>query len=129
MQRQLKGMNMLAVVGLATSLCLASGAVAMAAQSQTLKGEVARLDAPAKTLVVKETAKTGMPREMTFTLGGGATIVDGSKTVSLSNIKVGDTVTVTYTQSGSEALAQRIEMGRPKMAKASGGTHAPGRPY
>ena len=105
----------LAVTG---AYILAAAPMAMAAEHHQVIGEVSRVDASAKTLVIKEHgAKSG--KEMTFTLASDAKVLEGYKSKSLADLKVGEQVRVSYADEGSKHEADRINLLPGKTAQAA----------
>ena len=87
---------------------LAAAPMARAAEHQ-FSGDVSRLDATAKTLVVKEDGAKS-PKEMTFSLATDAKIMQGAKARSFADLKVGERVKVSYADAGSAHQAKRIDV-------------------
>jgi hypothetical protein len=104
---------LLTVCGL---MAFAGGTVANAKQAEkTLMGQISKLDDGARTLAVKE-----HKAETSFKLAPDAKIMQGAKALSLGELKVGQHVTVHYTEDGTTHVAHEI-----KVAKAR---HAPMKP-
>jgi threonine synthase len=81
----------------------------MSSQTEhVFSGEVTRLDATAKTLRVR--AQSGKKDEMIFDTPSGVKIMQSGKTKTLSEVKAGERVNVTYTGEGAKHEARRIEL-------------------
>jgi len=103
-----------AIAFLSATLLLFGGASIAAAKTPTHKlvGEIASVDAAAKTLSVREHAKGSHSEDMKFSLASDAKIMAGASAESLGQLKVGDPVTVTYVTRGDSRTATRIELAR-----------------
>ena len=76
-------------------------------KEMTFAGDVASVNAKARQLVVKSTAK-GAGSEMTFQVGRQTEIfIDGQRAL-LSELQKDERVTVTYEMNGSTPLAKRV---------------------
>lgn len=104
-------------------LCVAAASVSTAKEvSHELVGEIVSVDATAKTLSVSAHPKAAHPETMQFSVANDAKVMAGAKAGNLSQLAVGDPVTVTYTSSGTSHTATRIERAQtaaPKPAKRS----------
>ena len=105
---------------LSATLLFFGGASIAAAKtpSHRLVGEIASVDATAKTLSVREQPKSAHPKEMKFSLASDAKIMAGASAENLGQLKIGDPVTVTYVSNGDTHTATRIELAK------VGGDHA-----
>lgn len=90
-----------------------------AATTHKKAGELVKVDAAAKRLVLKETGKGGKTKEITFSLAEGSKVMKGDHAVSLADLKPGESVTVTFTKEGRARIAQRIDVAT--MAAPAGG--------
>jgi hypothetical protein len=79
--------------------------VAALASAATVRGSIAKLDPAAKTLSVNDGKQ-----EVPLSLAKDAKILNGSKAMTLSGLKVGDRVQVQYTDQDGKHLASRVEM-------------------
>ena len=95
------------ILGLTAALLAGSAALA-ADPSHQLRGEIAKLDPAARTLVVKEAKAPN--KQLDFALANGAQIVSGAKTETFADLRTGEEVLVTYTRTGAKHEAQRIEV-------------------
>ncbi|HRC85010.1 MAG TPA: hypothetical protein PK413_05320 [Thermoanaerobaculia bacterium] len=71
--------------------------------AKTAVGELATIDAAAKSLSVKVKGKTD-----SFTLAPNATITMNGKPAQISDLKVGEKVEVTYTVQGTSMVASNV---------------------
>ena len=86
------------------------------ASAGTLNGQIASVDASARTLVVKETAA---PRkEVRLTLTADAQVIQAGKAATIADLKAGERVQVTYTDKGAAHEASRVEVMPAKAAKS-----------
>jgi len=99
---------------LSATLLVFGGASIAAAKtpSHKLVGEVASVDATAKTLSVTEHPKGPHPKDMKFSLASDAKIMAGASAESLGKLKIGDPVTVTYVTNGGSNTATRIDLAK-----------------
>jgi hypothetical protein len=81
-----------------------------------LIGNVATIDAAAKTFSVQETGATAAT---TFSVDGKTQIRVGQKEVALSTLEPGRSVKVTYVKSDGVALAHRVDVSVPLGADKS----------
>ncbi len=82
---------------------------APAAQQPKLEkfsGTVEKVDAAKKEVVVKQGKE-----EMTFSLGEKAKIMEGTKMLSLNDLKKGTNVSVEYAKAGTKLTAESISVG------------------
>jgi Cu/Ag efflux protein CusF len=98
---------------LAISMILApavSAAVASpdGAVMATAGGQIASIDAAAKSLVVKVNDPTAPPQELSFVVADDAKIIKNGTAVPLSELKAGDKVTVTYRAQNGQNLVVNI---------------------
>ncbi len=107
-----------ALAGGALLLAAALPAVASTAEHQ-LSGKVSQLDAKAKILAVKKDDSGTTATEVSFTLAPDAKIMAGAKARSLGDLRVGESVKVTYTDQGSTHQAKRIDVLQANTAKAA----------
>ena len=91
-----------------TGVLLAASAALAAGPSHQLRGEIAKLDPAARTLVVKEASAPN--KQLSFSLAGDAQIVSGAKTETFADLRAGEQVLVNYKQAGAKHEAQRIEV-------------------
>ncbi len=77
-----------------------------------LTGEVVKADATSITV------KPSKGAEETFAIGTDTKIVEGTKTMTSSDLKTGERVTVHYTKTGDQMTATKITMAKPKAAKS-----------
>ena len=95
------------ILGLAAVLLAGTAALA-AGPSHQLRGEIAKLDPAARTLVVRGTSAPN--KQLDFALASDAQIVSGAKTETFADLRTGEQVLVHYTQAGAKHEAQRIEV-------------------
>lgn len=113
----------IAVILVGGAFLLAGAPMALAKTAHHLfSGEVTHLDSTAKTVAVKGHSSGKADKEMTFTLGPEAKIVDGIKARKFGELEVGTRVQVSYADEGSAHQAMRIEMLPPRTAKAAAST-------
>lgn len=92
-----------------------SGAALAAGTSHEFSGNVSHVNATAKTLIVRQTR---YPRkEMSFELAPNAKILWGKHAKTLTDLRVGQHVMVSYSDKGRNHEAHRIEL-RTKTAAA-----------
>jgi len=90
------------------AVLVTGGAALAAAPAREASGQIKRVDAKTRTLVVEETAK---PRhELTFKLASDVQIVSAGKTETISALKTGERVKVDYAAEGAHLDAQRVEV-------------------
>lgn len=82
---------------------------AKGAKSHQIAGKVVKVDAPAKYLVVKITAK-GKSKDLTFLVDRDTKLMRGSQTVVLAGVQTGDKATVTYQMKAKQRHAERIAL-------------------
>jgi non-ribosomal peptide synthetase component F len=70
-------------------------------------GAITAMDATAKTVTIKDT----------YNVSDSTKITDGGKAITMGDLKVGDTIYVTYTKNGDKNDASRITVSHPKMKK------------
>lgn len=69
-------------------------------------GAITAVDATAKTVTIKDT----------YTTSDTTKITDGGKAITLGDLKVGDTIYVTYAKNGDKNDASKITVSHPKAA-------------
>lgn len=84
------------------------------AKVETFNGDVAKVDAMAKTIVVKD--KKG---EMTFVTDDKTKITMGGKDMPLGDLKEGMGANVSYKKDGAKNVAATIKVAAPKAAPAA----------
>ena len=99
---------------LSATLLFFGGASLAAAKTPVHKfvGEIASIDATAKTLSVKKHAAGTGAKTMNFSLASDAKIMAGASAEDLGKLKTGDPVTVTYVSQGDTHTATRIDLAR-----------------
>lgn len=102
------------LVGSAFLLAGASAALAKSAD-QHFSGKVKSIDQTEKTLVVS--SESGK-EQMTFKLASDAKIMQGTTAESLTALKVGERIKVSYLDEGSRHQANRIDLLSGSVAKA-----------
>jgi hypothetical protein len=70
-------------------------------------GAITAMDATAKTVTIKDT----------YNVSDSTKITDGGKAITMGDLKVGDTIYVTYTKNGDKNDASKITVSHPKMKK------------
>lgn len=90
----------------AVVLAGSAGAFAKETPHQT-SGAIKRIDAAGKTLVIEQ---EGRSADSTFVLANDAKITAGTRATTLSQLKVGERVEVSYTGEGTRHVAQRVEV-------------------
>jgi hypothetical protein len=70
-------------------------------------GAITAMDATAKTVTVKDT----------YNVSDTTKITDGGKAIMMSDLKVGDTIYVTYMKNGDKMDASKITVSHPKAKK------------
>ena len=110
-----KAVSMIIAILFAVSVCGAALAAAKVKVKQ-ITGDVAAVDAAAKSLTVK-----GRSAEVVVSADDKTTVKMDKEKKSLSDVKVGDRVTVKYSESDGKNIARNIEI---KPAKAA----APAKP-
>lgn len=109
------------VLVVVTLFVIAAAGLVSAAEKARVKqitGEVVTVDAAAKTLTVK-----GKKAEAVVTTDDKTVVKLGKEKKPLSDVKIGDTVTVKYTEAGGKAVAKSIEI-KPAKAAAKAGKKA-----
>ncbi len=74
---------------------------------KTTHGAITAMDATAKTVTIKDT----------YNVSDSTKITDAGKAITLGDLKVGDTIYVTYTKNGDKYDASKITVSHPKMKK------------
>jgi Cu/Ag efflux protein CusF len=86
--------------GLVALMLLAPVAMAAApapgAPMATAAGQIASVDAAGKSLVIKVTVPGGQPQNLNLTVADDSKIIKNGTAVPLSDLKMGDKVTITY---------------------------------
>jgi hypothetical protein len=80
------------------------------AQVHHLSGELASVDAAAKSLTVKETMKDGKTKDVVFTASDKTKVTVHGKAGKLEDLKPGDAVKVSYEKNGAENQASAISV-------------------
>jgi len=92
----------------AFAAALLTGAAALAGTAHTVRGEITSLDSSARTLVIKESQA---PRqELRLALTTDAQIVAAGKPGAIGDLKMGESVKVTYADKGAAHEARRVEV-------------------
>ena len=109
-------LSVVAVVLTFTSIVRAEGAAKNTAAAKpkapSATGEIATVDAKAGTLSIKRGDAT-----LTFTIAKDCKVsTAGKKEAAVTDLKVGDKVTVAYTEEGGVKVAQKIKPHVPKPA-------------
>ena len=90
------------VIGTCLVVSMLLAPAAMAAPSPesgrmaTAAGQIASVDAAAKSLVVKVADPGGQPQELNLVVADDSKIIKNGATVTLNDLKQGDRVTITY---------------------------------
>jgi hypothetical protein len=84
------------------------------AKMESFSGNIAKVDAMAKTVMVK-----GKKAEMTFVTDDKTKITMGGKDMPLGDLKEGMSANVSYKKDGGKNLAATIKMAAPKAAPAA----------
>ncbi len=85
-----------------------------AAKTQSFNGNIAKVDAMAKTVVVK-----GKKAEMTFVTDDKTKITMGGKEMPLADLKEGMGANVSYKKEGDKNVAASIKVAAPKVPAAA----------
>ena len=84
--------------------------------STHVMGEVISVDAASNTFVVRETLKDKSTKEISITCAPGTKIQMAGKTVTLSELASGDTVTVAYSPAADgKNMAKSVSISKPNM--------------
>ncbi|PYS95831.1 MAG: hypothetical protein DMF50_07140 [Acidobacteria bacterium] len=117
-------MKKLAVVALAALFVVGMVSSAVAAQKKASEqhhrvvGEVVSIDASARSITVKETAKGGEAKEMSFTIAEKAKVMIHGKPGTLEELKPGDSVTVKYEKKDNVDIAEELNVAKPAQKKS-----------
>jgi len=84
------------------------------AKAEAFSGDIAKVDAMAKAVVVK-----GKKGEMTFVMDDKTKITMGGKDMPLGDLKEGMAANVSYKKEGDKNLASSIKVAAPKAAPAA----------
>jgi len=107
--------SMVSTLAVGAFLALIGASPALAA-SHEFSGQIGKVDAVAKSLMVKANGMS--TKEMTFEVSPDAKITMGGKALELRTLKSGEQVRVTYVDDGTAHKAERIEVKLPKTAAA-----------
>ena len=106
------------VLGLASLSLAAQKSSSQKSSSHSMVGEVVNVDATGRTLTIKETVKGGEAKEITFTLDEKGKVMVAGKAAKLEDVKMGDSVTVHYTEKDGNKIAHNLSVAKPSTAKA-----------
>lgn len=106
-------LSMLVVSGLAVTSATAEEAAAASASGEGMKAEAAKklvgeltaVDPDAKTLSIKANDKV-----QSFTLAPAATVTEDGKPIEVSDLKVGEKVSISFTVNGFTMTATHVEV-------------------
>ncbi len=105
-------MRTVTILSLLALLVLNLSSLALAAEKKSevhhIQGEVASIDAAAKSLTVKEVMKDGKTRDLAFTLDEKTKVTIHGKAGQLQDVKAGDPVKVSYHKTGNDRHATAI---------------------
>lgn len=92
-----------------------AGTTTTGATSMTVKGTVKSAQADGIVVSGQDQAKlgteSGKDREWAFAINNKTTIRRGQETVMVTDLRVGDAVTVRYTEEGGKVVAQNVMVG------------------
>jgi len=99
---------MILVVPVALCMSLLALAAEKKGEIHHLRGEVTSVDAAAKTFTIKETLKGGHTKEVAFTDDARTKVMIQGKMAKLDEIKVGDSVKVSFVKKGTSKHARTV---------------------